>query len=399
MGERRVRRGDFNEIAGAEPPPKPEENGRVFMDAYAFCDEQTEPPVPLLGTPELAVLAAGGLGLLAGRPGTGKTTLVLDLVCHLAAGRAWPPASDERGPTPWPCPRPLRIALVENEGPVEMFRSKLKDKLERFPDDLRNAKGKIVVSNFRWGSFSFADPEVATAAARELDEEAIDLVVGDPLASLGPEGVGSPAETRDFLSALRPLGLGTTRAFLFLHHFRERVERHEDELRKLSGAWGGHLDTLLALASTGHADQAQLTYSKIRWARERVPRPIILGRVWNTASYEAISEEGDVAQLEPLVYGHLTDLRERKLGVGGAGYATTDQIAKAIEHRRADVDKALEAANHLFVLLDFERAKALGSRSKKLWGLKEWDQPLETREQRRLRLVEEPEPLADDEPE
>lgn len=395
MPRERVGPDDFFDVP-SDPEP---ENGRVFLDAYDFVEVESEPPVPLLGNEQVCVVPAGGLVLLAGRPSTGKTTLALDLGCHLAAGLPWPPSGEgDRAPDPWPTPRPLRVALVENEGPIEMFRSKLKEKLARFPHDIRKRGGKLTVASFRWGSFSFADPDIAKAATRELEEDGIDLVIGDPLATLGPEGVGSPAETFAFVQQLRPLGLGTTRAFLFLHHFRERVERTEDEMRRLSGAWSGHLDTLLTLSSTGSADQARLAYPKLRWSRVREPSPIILGRVWNTSTFEAIGEEGDVSILEPLIYAHLSEARSKGGGAKGRGYFTVKEIQDALDRRQQDVRNALEGAPHLFDLATGARAKTLGRRpTTKLWGLTEWEEePDPTGPRPNLTIV--PDPLDDDEP-
>ncbi len=395
-GDFRVTGHDFYDVPAPEPSEVPD--GRIFLDAHDFVAQQVERPTPLLGNAEISVIPPGGLVILAGRPGSGKTTLALDLGCHLAAGLPWPPKDEtatKTAPDAWPVSRPLRVALVENEGPQEMFRMKLAEKLERFPIDLRTTGGKLTVSTFRWGSFSFADPEISERARVELDEDAIDVVIGDPLASLGPEGVGSPAETRAFVATLRPLGLGTNRTFLFLHHFRERVDRTEDEMQRISGAWGGHIDTLLTLAATGSPDQARLSYPKLRWSSVREPSPIILGRIWKTGGFETLGVEDDVAILEPLIYSHLTERRARN--ETRKGYATAAEIGKAITKGPAAVKKALEGAPHLFDLATGDRAKALGAKARnaKLWGLTEWvEVPTpEEIEQRRLRLVEEPAPL------
>ena len=196
---------------------------------------------------------------------------MLDLACHLAAGLPWPPRDEatERAPEPWPVARPLRIALFENEGPVELFRDKAKRKLAVFPHDIDELGGYLGVQVWRWGAFSFADDDAFTKAAVELEELRVDLVIGDPLNMLGVEGVGSPEDTRRFVHRLRMLGLGTTRAFLLLHHFRERVESTKDELRKLSGAWGGHLDSLITLAQGAADNELRLAFPKLRVGARR----------------------------------------------------------------------------------------------------------------------------------
>jgi hypothetical protein len=348
--------------------------GPVFLTAHDFASRAFEPPEPLLGTADTTVLAAGGLGLLAGRPHTGKTTLLLDLICHLAAGKPWPPVDAEqasRAPTPWPCPRPLRIAMIENEGPIAMFQAKVQDKLERFPHSIREAGGLILIQTLNWGAFSFADRAVIDRARGELDEHEIDLVVGDPLASLGLEGVGSPAETLAFVQLLRPLGLGTHRAFLFLHHFRERAEKHDDELSRLSGAWGGHLDTLITLAASGRQDQARLAYPKLRWNKAETPPPIILGRVFNTRSFEALAEESDPGLLEPLLVKWFEEQRETD--TPKKGWGTSTEIAKGVSRQRKMVEKALEGAPHLFTRCpEIVRAELKVRGNAKLWGLAAW---------------------------
>lgn len=374
--------------------------GPLFLAAHDFAQRQFAPPEPLLGTDELPILAVGSFNLLAGRPGAGKTTTLLDMACHLAAGVPWPSidTTNEKAPNPWPVPRPLRVALIENEGPQESFRGKIARKLKHFPHSID--EGCLLVQTLRWGTFSFADRSIADQLRDELDMHGIDIVMGDPLASLGLEGVGSPAETFAFVQLLRPLGLGERRAFLFLHHFRERIEKGEDELSKISGAWGGHLDTLLGLSSTHSHDQLRLSYPKVRWAQIPEPKPVILGKIYNTAGFEAIGEEGEVGLLEPRVHETLVACREA--GRGFSGWMKLDDLRALIGGRRTDVKTALEGAPHMFAYATGETAKLMGSKSPKtiFWGLREWGPPVaETSSDWEQESLENPasEELAEDE--
>lgn len=365
------------EAARALPGEPTAPRGPLFIAADDFTTRRFAPPEPLLGTDELPILAVGSFNLLAGRPGAGKTTTLLDLACHLAAGLPWPSSDgSDKSPTPWPVPRPLRVALIENEGPQESFRGKLERKLKHFPHSISDAGGCLIVQTLRWGTFSFADDSIAEQLRDELDMHGIDIVMGDPLASLGLEGVGSPAETFQFVQRLRPLGLGEHRAFLFLHHFRERVEKGEDELQKISGAWGGHLDTLFGLAATHSHDQIRLSYPKVRWAQVPEPKPVILGKVYNTAGFEALAEEGDAGILAPRVHETLVAAREAGRGVNG--WMKLDEIRALIGGRRVDVKAALDSESHLFAYATGETAKLMGAKSPKtiFWGLREWGPPV-----------------------
>ena len=233
--------------------------GEVFMDLKSFIALVHVPPPPLWGTDDHALLVEGGLALFAGRPHVGKTTFIVDLIFHLAAGLPYPPVDpkNERAPTPYPVSRPLRIGLIENEGPLEYFRDKVRRKAESFELDLDAIGGYIGVQTWRWGAFSFADNDAFLKIAAEVEEKELDLIVGDPLGMLGTEGVGAPDETARFVARLRALGLGTSRAFLLIHHFRQRREKEDDELSALSGAWSAHLDSLITLANTGTESEAQ----------------------------------------------------------------------------------------------------------------------------------------------
>jgi hypothetical protein len=349
--------------------------GPVFLTAAEFTARRFADPEPLLGSTDMPIITRGGFNLLAGRPGSGKTTLILDMVCHLACGLPWPSIDETnpRAPQPWPVPKPLNVALIVNEGPQEAFRQKLADKLEKFPSDVGECGGSLIIQTLNWGTFSFADRLAMQRVADEFDQHEIDLVVGDPLASLGLEGVGSPAETLQFVQLLAPLGLRHERAFLFLHHFREKTERGEDELARISGAWGGHIDTLLALSRTLSDDQLRFGYSKIRWAKRAYPNPVVLGKIYNTLGFEALAEEGDVAMLEPKVAQHLEE--SRKSATGRNGWQTADEIRQAIQARRVDVKSALEGSPHLFCYVTGDQAKEMGAKSAKsiLWGLCEWN--------------------------
>lgn len=50
---------------------------------------------------------------------------------------------------------------------------------------------------FDWGGFSLANDEHIERLMREVAENEYDLIFGDPLDTMGIEGVGSPWRSRD----------------------------------------------------------------------------------------------------------------------------------------------------------------------------------------------------------
>ena len=75
------------------------------------------------------LIPRGGLVVLAGKPGVGKTTLTVDLVFHLASGRDW---------LGLPVGRSLNVLVVENEGPIQQFQAKLAHKREKWGHSIKD---------------------------------------------------------------------------------------------------------------------------------------------------------------------------------------------------------------------------------------------------------------------
>lgn len=231
------------------------------LDARPFARElddflaaKSDAPAALLGSEREPLLPAGGLLLVAGGAGDGKTTLSTTAALHLASGVEWLGLA---------VPRPLRVLLIENEGPREPFRAKLERQRTAWRHELT---GAVFVFDRDWGALTFADVPARAELRAFLERERIDLVIGDPLGSLGVEGVGSPAETRAFVALLVELGLRRDVAFWLLHH--NRKEQSGNELDALSGDWGKHADAVLGLRAL-EGNRARLTFPKLRWAHGR----------------------------------------------------------------------------------------------------------------------------------
>jgi AAA domain len=243
-----------------------------------FITAESDTPPALIGESGDVLLPAGGLIIMGGAGGKGKTTLAVDAVFHLAAGRDW---------LGFPVPRPLRVLVIENEGPREMFRRKLEAKRASWP---HGCTGAIYVSTLDWGALDLRDDGKRQRLRAFIEEHEIDLVVGDPLDSCGLDGIGSPDETRRFMELAKDVGLHRTVAFWFLHH--PRKDKADDELDQLSGAWGGRPDSVLMLSLLA-GDRSRLSLPKVRWGRHGKRPALILGFDADTEGFERLAEEGE----------------------------------------------------------------------------------------------------------
>jgi AAA domain len=223
-----------------------------FLPAGDFLAVEYPPAEPLLGNPDTIIyLARSSFLLVYGGGGSAKSTLTLDALAHLAAGRAWLGLS---------VPRPVRVLVIENEGPARLFQQKLRDKAEQWdagPDWL----GNVYVYSEPWGGYTFANAEARAALRGFCDEQQIDLVAANPLFGVGGPGAGRPDETGEFVDWLKELGLHYDGpAFWLLHH--------ENKLGQVSGDWNRQPDTLISLARDGDEQATKLSWEKIRWTNQ-----------------------------------------------------------------------------------------------------------------------------------
>jgi hypothetical protein len=208
-------------------------DGPFALPINEFIADKRDAPEPLIGTEDDCILPAKGLGLLIAKGGKGKTTFAIELALHLASG------VDYLG---LPIRHPINILLIENEGPQEPFRRKLARKLENWPHEIR---GHISIYTENWGHARLDLAEFVERLNTYCDANQIDLVIGDPLDSLGMDGEGSPSETRAMVDRFRDAGLFSKRAWLEPHHSRK--DSVEDAVDAASGAWGGRPDAMLRL--------------------------------------------------------------------------------------------------------------------------------------------------------
>lgn len=203
---------------------------------------------PLVGNPDDALLPAEGLLLMYGDGGAGKTTLSIDAVCHLAAGDPW---------LEIPVPRPLKILLIENEGPRGPFRQRLAAKLAGWQGS--PFAHNVMVLEEPWTRFTLTDPDYRASLAMHLEHLETDLVVVGPLASLGAKGTGTPDEINDFDQHIKDLKRRTQQPFAIW------IVHHENKAGDVSGAWERYPDSLVHVTAQGNG-RTHIHWRKVRWS-------------------------------------------------------------------------------------------------------------------------------------
>lgn len=237
---------------------------------------------PLLtDTDGRTIVARHSLTLLGALGGSGKTTWFVELALYLAAG------------VDYLCflvPRPVSVLLIENEGPEHMFADKLQAKLASFPHEL---KARIDVVTLDWGGFSLADDAHRAQLRDAIAANGYDLVFGDPLDSLGIDGVGSPEDTRKFLELMKNTGLNQHVAWWLNTH--PRKEETREALNEISGAWGGKPDAVLLLKMLAD-DRTQIRFPKLRWAKRGKRPAILLGFDADTETFTYLGDEDEAVR-------------------------------------------------------------------------------------------------------
>ena len=326
-------RTELLELLAASRSPRFEFSSLADFLAHPFPDAE-----PLLGEPGSIFLARGSLLMVYGTDGSAKSTWTVDGIVHLAAGVDWLGV---------PVLRPVRVCIIENEGPPNLFQAKLAAKLKTWdgPDPSSN----LFVFAGPWGEFSFADAEAREALVEFCEEHAIDVVTANPTLGLGVAASGRPDETQQFVDWLVECGLKTERSFWLLHH--------ENKAGQISGDWGRHPDTKVQLQQDGNNPRTKLDWAKTRWAtlsQETTPAKVsMLEWIIETQGYSVTQLDtvgASDAEIEERV---ATYLAEHPL-------SSTTKVETDVEGTATRIRKVLERSR-------FDSVK--GKRGAKLWFL------------------------------
>jgi hypothetical protein len=312
----------------------------VTVQEFAAVDEPGAESI--VGTRDQTVIPEGGDVMAYGDGGASKTTLTVDLGCHLAAGDDW---------LGFEVPKARRVLLIEAEGVRPKFRDKLRHKLDAWHgSDLGD---RLSVLERPWAKFRFpTGDEVAEA----IGEREVDVLIVGPLRNVGWDELGTMQQVRDFMETVDAFRRHTGRRLTVV------LIHHENKGGKVSGAWEGAGDTLLH-AEVHKRGETVLTIQKAKWASEWHRRRLKLEWV-GIEGFEVVEEEERDLDVEITI--HLTE----------KGWRTAPEIAAprdkgGIGANVDDVKTTLKADSDKYEMRTGPAAKALGRKSNaQLWGLK-----------------------------
>ena len=277
-----------------------------------FISQEEETADALLGSAEETLLPVGGMLLMYGDGGAGKTTLTIDAVVHLAAGSSWLGIDVER---------PVTSLLIENEGPRGKFRRKLDEKFASW-NGHPPFSPRVHVLEEPWTRFSLREESHRLALAATVASLELDLVVMGPLVTLGMVGGGTPDEVGEFEELIRLTRALVERPFGFW------VVHHENKAGDVSGAWERVPDCLVHVQAQGNG-HTRLHWRKARWADESHGTSLDL--VWAAGRSFTVRSEDD-RDVHALALEHFTEHDE---------WATYKEVAKALHVREEKAKNAL----------------------------------------------------------
>jgi hypothetical protein len=300
----------------------------VTLPEFASTDEPGADA--LLGASGEALIPQDGDVMVYGDGGAGKTTLSIDAAFHLAAGDDW---------LGIPVNRPLRLLLIENEGPRPLFRAKLRRKLEHWhgsPIDDR-----LLVLEAPWATVSFADEQSREALASAIRDHHTDIVIVGPVTRSGMDEAGTLQQVRDFM------GLVGQARQLAERHVTFILIHHENKGGKVSGAWEGAGDTLLHVQAQGHG-RTRVYIQKSRWSSAH--HATTLNLIWTDGDGFEVEEKDELndTTLAELITAYISDHP-------GSGWKAVEQATPGVNaSRRRQVRDGLLQARQIVNVAKFD---------------------------------------------
>lgn len=230
---------------------------------------------PLIGGADTRLLPAASTLVFYGEGGSGKTTLTIDLAFHLAAGVDW---------LGFEIARPVRVMLLENEGPIDEYRLKIRRKLASWPGP--SLGGRLLVHEAPWGRVDLRRDAAVEGLAGELAHHQIDVLIAGPVRRLGLEGGGTPAETVAYMQLLDRVRAAAGRPLAIAN------VHHENKGGDISGAFEAEFDGVIHVKADGR-DRTQLVFRKSRWSSKIHRSRMTLGWVRASEGFGVLESDLD----------------------------------------------------------------------------------------------------------
>jgi hypothetical protein len=306
---------------GDRPRPAP-----TIVTVEEFAATEEDGAEAIIGSPGSILIPEGGDVMFYGDGGAGKTTLCIDAAFHLASGTDW---------LGMPVRQPVRVLLIESEGPRPLFRQKLRRKLDGWqgaPID-----GRVTVFEQPWAQFTFATEDWRDLLAYTVSEYEIDVLVAGPLVRLGMDTAGTLQEVRAFMEFVTDVRTrcGRLLATVLVHH--------ENKGGAVSGAWEGAGDTLLHIQGAGNGHTVMFV-QKARWDSERHGKTMHLA--WAEGDGFRLEADRDYLAdvLDLLADGEWRTVKEIRDAIGAGEKAIKDVLAgnpDRFDQRTGDDAKAV----------------------------------------------------------
>jgi hypothetical protein len=233
-------------------------------------------------------------------------------------------------------PHPVRVLLVENEGPRPLYRHKLRRKEAGWTGS--PLEGRIGVFSEPWGEFTFADAGWRAGLAAQVCEHEIDVIIAGPVTRLGMDEAGTLQQVRDFMALVAKVRAEACRRITVI------LVHHENKGGTVSGAWEGSGDTLLHVEARGNGF-TRLHIQKARWSSQAHGTSLDLA--WTDCEGFRIKESRDLlAEIEEL----LSD----------GAWRTVNEIVVAVGAGKASVRQVFNEHGDRFAVATGEDARALG---------------------------------------
>ncbi len=243
----------------------------VTAEQFAAVDEPGA--TALVGAGDEILIPEGGDVMFYGDGGAAKTTLSIDLACHLATPREWLGHSIGRA---------VSVLIIENEGPRPLFRQKIRHKLDAWNEPLH---GRVKVQEAPWAQFTLATAEWRAGLAETVKDHEIDVLIIGPLTRIGMNTAGTLQEVVAFVKFLQDVRAQAERPLTVV------LIHHENKGGTVSGAWEGAGDTLLHCEKRGNGF-TDVHIQKARWAS--ASHDTTLHLAWTDGAGFKLKDERDV---------------------------------------------------------------------------------------------------------